>query len=341
LLVGANFSIATALMNMADHKTKEDLKQVQNLLNQSIEASRSLTAELSPPILYDRGLPEALHWLARWEKEKQGLAVELHLAEGVDASMNVRLLLFQATRELLFNVVKHAGVLQADIYLEQTGANQLKLVVADRGKGFDPERLHSTDRTVGGLGLFSIRERLEWMGGSMNISSIPGRGARITLVAPTNTEPPRKQKPSSAAPPTFAADLAGAAAERSVEADIIRVLIADDHRIVRQGLSRLLQETADIKVIGQAENGQQALNLTRQLHPDVVIMDISMPVMNGIDATRIIVAERPQCRVIALSMHQQADMELAMREAGAVAYLPKDGPAEQLIDAIRGVTRAD
>jgi DNA-binding NarL/FixJ family response regulator len=116
----------------------------------------------------------------------------------------------------------------------------------------------------------------------------------------------------------------------------IRVLLADDHRIVREGLAQLLNGTSDIKVVGEAEDGYIAVDLARRLQPDVVVADVSMPRMTGIEATRLIKADLPDCRVIGLSMHRSADMETSMREAGASIYLAKDGPSEALINAIRG-----
>lgn len=120
----------------------------------------------------------------------------------------------------------------------------------------------------------------------------------------------------------------------------VRVLLADDHRIMRQGLMMLLEEEADIEVVGEAADGKQAVEMTRRYEPDVVIMDITMPILNGIEATRQITAEMPQVRVIGLSMHESADMDHAMREAGAVAYLAKGGQLDSLTAAIRQAARA-
>jgi DNA-binding NarL/FixJ family response regulator len=115
----------------------------------------------------------------------------------------------------------------------------------------------------------------------------------------------------------------------------IRVLVVDDHKVVRQGLSRLLAAEPDMEIVGEAADGKVAVELTRQLIPDVVLMDISMPVLNGIEATRVIHAECPAVRVIGLSMFEEAEQALAMQDAGAVAYLTKSGPAEALVIAIR------
>jgi DNA-binding NarL/FixJ family response regulator len=120
----------------------------------------------------------------------------------------------------------------------------------------------------------------------------------------------------------------------------IGVLLVDDRQIVREGLASLLHAQPDIEIVGEAGDGQAAIELTRQLRPDVVIMDVTMPRLNGIAATRRIVAEFPKVRVIGLSMHEEADLDLAMRQAGAIAYLSKDGPFDLLISTIYSCVRS-
>jgi DNA-binding NarL/FixJ family response regulator len=105
--------------------------------------------------------------------------------------------------------------------------------------------------------------------------------------------------------------------------------------IVRHYISNLLQGEQDIEIVAEAENGEQALEFARQTSPEVVIMDVEMPVMNGIEATRILSKEMPQIKVIALSMHDEEDSVLAIVEAGAVAFLTKGGSYKELLNAIR------
>jgi DNA-binding NarL/FixJ family response regulator len=119
----------------------------------------------------------------------------------------------------------------------------------------------------------------------------------------------------------------------------IGVILVDDHMVMRQGLAGLLRAEPDFEIIGESSDGQSAIDLIRDLRPDVVLMDISMPGMDGIEATRIIHKELPEVRIIGLSMFQEGEREAAMREAGAVDYLTKTGPSEALIDAIRACVR--
>ncbi|MHC4497518.1 MAG: response regulator [Planctomycetota bacterium] len=117
----------------------------------------------------------------------------------------------------------------------------------------------------------------------------------------------------------------------------IRILLADDHKITRQGLRSLLDNQPDIEVVAEAEEGRAAVRLMRELAPNVVIMDVSMPDLNGMEATRQIVAEFPNVKVVALSMHKDAQFVIEMLRSGASGYLLKECAFEELERAIRTV----
>ena len=118
----------------------------------------------------------------------------------------------------------------------------------------------------------------------------------------------------------------------------IKVLIVDDHKIVRDGLRILIDKQNDMKVVAEAEDGQVAIKLAKRVTPDIIIMDITMPGMNGIDATRQIISENPAIKVIALSMHSDKRFVTGMLEAGASGYLLKDCAFNELAGAIRRVS---
>ncbi len=118
----------------------------------------------------------------------------------------------------------------------------------------------------------------------------------------------------------------------------IKIVLADDHKILRDGLRNIIEKVTNFKVIGEADNGREALKICSELKPDIVIMDVAMPELNGIEATRQIVQENPECKVIALSMHSDKRFITGMFKAGAFGYMLKDSASNDLIKAIKTVS---
>ena len=121
----------------------------------------------------------------------------------------------------------------------------------------------------------------------------------------------------------------------------MRILIADDHPVVREGLSAMLNRQPDIEVVGEAENGKECVEKTRKLRPDIVLMDLRMPEMDGVEAMRQIAATNPEVRFIVLTTYDNDEYIFKGIEAGARAYLLKDSPREELFKAIRAVHRGE
>jgi DNA-binding NarL/FixJ family response regulator/anti-sigma regulatory factor (Ser/Thr protein kinase) len=308
------------------------LLEVEDLLNAAIGAARSLSLDLHPPVLNDGGMVAALEWLARHTNRNHGLNVTVEGSSEAELSASCRALVFETARELLFNVVKHAGVDRATIRLADSG-DRVQVIIEDEGTGFDPDRLESVDEPMNHTGLLRIRERLQPLGGDLEIDSAPGNGTRVTVRVATlsSSEPEagaeeteKRQQPVE----TGAAHVSNR----------IRVMLVDDHAILREGLASLLQRYGDIEVIGEAEDGQVAVELAQVLHPDVVVMDLSMPRLNGIEATKKIVSTLPGVKVVGLSMHDEEYGLSAMRRAGAVECVIKAGPPDDLVTAIRRAT---
>jgi CheY-like chemotaxis protein len=340
LLYAARLNVGMLRRRTDENDLQRAIQQIDQLLDQAIAESRSLTTELSPPVLYDGGLAVALEWLGRQMEEKHGLHVGLDVDSAVEpANEETSVLLFEAVRELLFNVVKHAEVQSAEVRMTSSLDHRVQISVNDQGVGFDPARLAKENASAMGFGLFSIRERLELAGGSVHVETAPTHGTQVTIVGP----------PRPVLAPTDGAQ--GGPAETSPAAFVspqlhplpagqgkIRVLLADDHALLREGLRSLLGEEADIELVGEAPDGRVAVDLALHTKPDVILMDVTMPRLDGIEATRRIIAALPHVRVIGLSMHEEEDMAAAMYEAGASAYLSKGGPSESLLATIRGVS---
>jgi DNA-binding NarL/FixJ family response regulator len=120
-----------------------------------------------------------------------------------------------------------------------------------------------------------------------------------------------------------------------------QILIADDHELVRDGIKHMLGHEEDLEVVGEASNGREAVDLCRRLKPDLVLMDVRMPEMNGVDATRAIKVEQPSVSVLVVSTYGNVDYLLEAIEAGAAGYVLKDAPNRQLINAMKRVLRGE
>ena len=121
----------------------------------------------------------------------------------------------------------------------------------------------------------------------------------------------------------------------------IRVLVVDDHTIVRDGICALLALTADIEVVGEATNGSEALKMVKELNPDVVIMDIAMPIMGGLEATRRINKEFPRTKILVLTQHDDKEYVFPVIESGASGFISKAAASSELVSGIRAVYRGD
>jgi signal transduction histidine kinase/ActR/RegA family two-component response regulator len=330
-LLSANMRLGGVAELTLDVDLKQAIDEIQIIISESVQLSRSLSAALSPPILHECGLSGGLEWLVRWMRDKHSFKVDLSIETQPELPEDVKILVFESVRELLVNAVKHSKVCSARVSLNQVNGAGLRIVVSDEGTGFDPCQLKPPGEE-GGFGLFSVRERIGLIGGSIEIDSAPGKGSRLVLLVPHGQ--------ASAVP--FSTDrictLAAEPREDTVkdQGTTIRVLLADDHALFRNGLCRLLKNELGLEVVGQANDGKEAINLAQQLKPDVILMDISMPRVNGIEATRIIHPEHPDIRIIGLSMYEDQERAQAMRDAGASDYKSKECEAVELVSAIRG-----
>jgi PAS domain S-box-containing protein len=308
------------------------IENVGKLLEESIIKSRRLSHELSPAVLHHSGLGVALEWLIQHMQAHFDLQVQLEVDMVQQfESTPLKLFLFVAVKELLFNVVKHAGVKSAQVAVWESDGI-LSITVSDRGKGFDPDILNDQTTKIG-LGLLRLRERARYVGGSLVIESSPGKGSRFTISIPFYLAARESREHEFGAEREIMAQIADA---KTGTLGGIRVLFADDHRVMRQGFIHLIAGQPNIQVVGEAENGREAVRLANQLNPDVVIMDVSMPIMDRVEATRRIKETLPHVRVIGLSMFEEDQFSHAMKNAGAEAFISKNANSAELLKAIYG-----
>ena len=314
------------------------IRESEDALTEALTYTRTLVADLSPPVLHDFGLPSALGWLGQ-QMERHQLKVAVRVAPDVHARLptDQTLLVFQSVRELLMNIAKHSGTGEACLSLEQA-EGYLRIEVRDEGKGFTV-----ASQPAGGsskFGLFSIRERMRALGGTFDIESNPGQGttARLTLpidyIGNVELGMRNEELAESHARGSEHSTLNISHSAFQQDAKRIRVLLADDHAMVRQGLRSMLDGYADIEVVGEASNGEEAVTMTQRLRPSLVLMDINMPKMSGVDATARIKARHPEIVIIGLSVQAGHEPHLAMLKAGATRLLTKEAAVDQLHHAI-------
>jgi PAS domain S-box-containing protein len=331
LLVSAAMNLGRQVTREAQRGAENELVlQAKDNLDEAISAARSLSVELFPPVLHGSGLPAALVWLADWMRNQHGLQVQVSADPLANSDRkDVRTLLFESVRELLFNTVKHARVDRATLDLSSGADNTIRISVADQGIGFDPAKVHdgARDGQVG-WGLFSIRERLTLLGGRLDVDSAPGRGTRFHLIVPNGRArvagTPGSRHVAAGRTPL---DIASPAPARA-----LRILIVDDHAAVRKAFRELLQERPELHVVGEAANGLEAIAVAQAVRPDVILMDISMPEMDGVEATRRIRAELPFIQILGLSTHVRGGDRHAIEDAGAEGFFTKGIDTQRLIE---------
>jgi len=357
LLVCARLKVAQSRGRMKDSEVESWLGESDDILQQALTYTRSLVAQLTPMALHEFGLAAALKWLADQMRQQYRLSVQVDVQQGMSVTLpeDQSVLIFQSIRELLINVAKHARIDQAAVRMEQRDG-RLVIAVIDEGLGSDTTT--SPPPTSSKFGLFSIGERMRALGGTFEFRSIHGKGTTATLTLPlpvagADTPAPTPKSQSHVVPqqqpPATELEYSQVRAQRSAfggspermrQSDSledklrIRVLLVDDHALVRSGLSSVLRYHTELQVVGEAADGQEAVALAVALKPDVVVMDVNMPRMDGVEASKRIKRELPGTVVIGLSMHEGGHHESAMRESGAAAYLTKDSAAERLIETI-------
>jgi signal transduction histidine kinase len=342
LLVAGRMKLRQAMPCVAKEPGTTLLAELDQIFDESLRYTRTLIADLAPPSLQEFGLSHAFHWLSE-HMRTHGLTVGVQVGpDRINLPDDQAILVFQSVRELLLNIVKHAGTNRASVAVAAT-PTELHITVTDGGQGFDHAAVAAAPEPGSSrFGLFSIDERMRAMGGRFEINSTPGRGTRALMslpywpasTAPDVREPVKGKTPGRKAAAGHSDQRSGHTTQPSSEQSMVRVLLVDDHVMVRRGIKSLLDGHENLQVVGEASDGQQAVELTGQLRPDVVLMDVNLPVMDGVTATSRIHQDYPETVTVGLSVHDDRQIIDAMTKAGAAAFVSKGSMTEELYEAI-------
>lgn len=326
LLVAVKIRLELLMRKQHTDMDKSALSEMSSFIQQAYDSSRSLTAELRPPVLYESGLGPALKFLARKFEDEQKLKINLAVfSDAEPVSELFRVMLYQSVQEALLNIAKYAGTNECSLKMEKIDGNRIRVVVRDEGIGFDTEKIGQ--KGTGGFGLFSVRERIRALGGEFRIVSAAGQGTMLEMIVPNEAKVIDAQVFKSeglAVPPVNAKGL-------------VTVLIGDDHKIVRQSLARALLSEPFIQQVFEASNGQEVVDMVEAKNPNFIVMDFNMPVMNGLEATRILCQRNPNVKIIGLSVQAEEETIQTMKDAGAIEFFNKNEDIEILVKTLKNL----
>ena len=295
-----------------------ELAALEQTVQTNIQEVRRAIFALRPLDLEELDFVPAIRQYLYDFGEQASLTMHLDIAdESETLPAELEPIFFRLVQEGLTNIAKHAQARQVWVKLTIQPGQLACLTIQDDGLGFNPQALPTSGSN---MGLRQMRERVAQFNGHFEVRSEPYRGTDLYIELPLTRK---------------------IAMGKSTKPTPIRILIADDHTMVRQGLSQICGVEPDMQVVGQAVNGRAACALASSVQPDVVVMDINMPIMDGVQATRQLMAANPAIGVIILTTYRQDQYVFEAIKAGARAYLLKDVGSNELLQAIRTIAAGD
>jgi two-component system invasion response regulator UvrY len=286
---------------------------------------------LGSTMIDDLGLMRSIEWYVEEFERRTGISCAVDTPIGdIETNKACAMAAYRIVQEALTNVWKHARASEVEVKVAAKG-NTLNVIVSDDGVGFD-----RTGHGVGkSLGLLSMVERAHLLGGTLTISSKTGKGTRVAARLPIGQSP--SQKETAARGPESLSEGDG----RRVRSSglMIRVLLADDHTLMRTGLKRIIEEAGVATVVAEASDGLEAVLEFERVRPDVVILDISMPKMDGLEAIKRIRELDPRARILVLTVHPERQYAVRFLKAGALGYVTKGIGTSELPEAIQTVAQ--
>ena len=306
------------------------LAETEGLARGALAEARRSVLGLHPTPLQHQALRDALTPELAGLAKRAGLVTQFYV-QGTERPLapDVAIALFRLAQEGFHNIEKHAAARHVILGLAFE-ADTVVLTVEDDGVGFVPAT--ATPSTTGGFGLLSMAARSHSLGGTLHVTSHPGHGTTVQATVPyvrpaivSATVVRQANSPASSAP----------------TARPIRVLVVDNHTTARQGIRRILDGRPDLQVVGEAADGLAAIEQTERLHPDVVLLDLQMPRLSGIEALPRLRAAHPTVEIVVLTMFDQDEQVFASLKAGARGYVLKDAAPETIVAAVRAASHGE
>jgi PAS domain S-box-containing protein len=318
---------------------RQMLSECATLTHQIGEEIRTLSYLLHPPLLDELGLASAVKWYTQGYESRTGIHVEVDIpGEFKRLLPEVEVTLFRIVQESLTNVHRYSGSTNAFIRVAMTD-NEIAVQIGDSGKGIRAEILKSGPGAVAplGVGIQGMKERMRQLSGRLEITRRPTGGTLVTATLP------RSDVPAAAAsdPGEDEAVLRTEATTSHAPGSRKRILIADDHEMLRRGVRTLLQNEDELEICGEAVDGQEAVEKTAALDADLIILDINMPVLNGLAAVRQISRSSPRTKILVFTVHESDQTVRELLSAGAHGYLSKGKAGRDLLRVVKELLRGE
>src|SRR6202790_5359716 len=313
---------------------KDALTESRDVVGKIGDEIGTLRSLLNPPLLDECGLASAVLWYAEGFKKRSGIHLSVSIDEElVRLTTDAETALFRVLQESLTNVHRYSGSPSAEIRIFQS-ASKVHLEIVDHGKGVKAgtERSSFAGAPTLGVGIPGMRERIRQLGGQLAVE-FSSEGARVyaTLPRVASTEESGEQSVGE-----LFRDTGNFQANPRQRPEVRkRILIADDHEVMRRGLRGLVESQEEWLVCGEAIEGNEVISKTRELHPDLLILDVSMPGVSGIDAALQILKDDPNMKILFFTMYDSPQMMREISNVGAWGYVAKARAGNDLVDAVR------
>ena len=312
-------------------EAKESIKESREVVRQIGEEIRTLSYLLHPPLLDECGLASAVHWYAEGFEKRSGIKLEVSIGDDIPRlPIDAETTLFRVVQESLTNVHRYSGSSSAKIKVSKD-SEEVRLEIIDYGHGTKSgtARARLDGPAPLGVGIPGMRERLHQLGGELTVD-FATTGTRVTATLPVK-KAAQTDAEESADQTSLTFTIRSAADARR------RILIADDHELMRRGLRGLLESHDEWAVCGEAVEGTEAVRKSTDLKPDLVIMDVNLPGLSGIEAALQIRREREGAKILFFTVHDSDEVIREIVEAGALGYVAKSRASQDLMDAVRNV----